>query len=142
MGNEFLENMYKQINKRKSMFKLSKTTDINEIVFQTEADTIRSIENSIELLNRNFIGNDEKYLVLDRYFDKIREKYMFSIELKKRNSHWWYDVILRVISKNKGLCLSEFKKLFYSDDFLLALRRRIQKSLHQRFDAEILKILD
>lgn len=140
---DFLEKMYKQINKRKSMLKAPRVSDLSRVAFEMETDTIRSIENSIELLNRNFIGdNENKYLVLDRYFDKDNKEYMFSIELKKRNSHWWYDVILRVISKNKGLCLSEFKKLFYSEDFLLALKRRIETPLHQSFDAEILKVLD
>lgn len=142
MGNSFLEKMYKQINK-KSKLKAPGVSDLSRVAFEIEADTIRSIENSLERLNINFIANNEnKYLVLDRYFDKDNKEYMYSIELKKRNSQWWYDVILRVISKNKGLCLSEFKKLFYSEDFLLALERRIRAPLHQSFDAEILKVLD
>lgn len=142
MSNEFLEKMYKQINKRKSMLKAPKVVDLSRVAFEIEADTIRSIENSVESLNKNIIKNArDKYLVLDRYFDEGNKKYMFSIELKKGNFPW-YDVILRVVSKNKGLALSEFKKLFYSDEFLQALKKRLEEPMFRSFDAEILKVLD
>lgn len=136
MGNEFLENMYKQIKKPKSPLPFM---DMNTVLQQKEDDNMVSVDKTIALINKN-VCRDTAYVVFDRWFDEIFKRYMYSIEIHRANQPS-YDVVLRVVGENRYIVLDELVRVLETRDFEKALRFRLEHPRFHCYDADILRVL-
>src|SRR5574344_158114 len=107
--------------------------DMNTVLQQKEDDNMVSVDKTIALINKNVCKDTA--VVFDRWFDEIFKNYMYSIHIHRTNQPS-YDVVLRVVGKNRYMVLDEFVRVLETKDFEKALRFRLEHPRFHCYDAD------